>query len=121
MLLVILICITALFIVFAGVALYKDNDDLLGVSLAMLLIIVLLGWLTLGSVMPQSEVNETVIVNVLHDKNSVHISYDGKVVKSFTDIATFNYLADKNEIKAQVTRSKNMYGGLVSEKWELVP
>ena len=121
MLLTTLICVTVVLIGLLILAINKNDADLVGFSMVMLFLTGFLGWLVLGTLVPQSKAQETLTLNVLHDKNSVHISLDGRVIRSFTDVANFNYLIEKNETKVLHTIIKNMYGGMVEEKWELVP
>lgn len=110
-----LIGLTILTVISAGLLLWgwKDgNDDALMTGGMMLVLTGLFGWLLLGNMCPVSSKDTEMTASVLHDKNASHLSVDGVIVATYNDVATFNYLADRETVKVIKNQTYNMYGGL---------
>ncbi len=45
-------------------------------------------------------------LDVLEEENAVHLSHSNKVILTFTDIATYNFLSGKKTVKVLVTENK---------------
>jgi hypothetical protein len=110
-----LITLIILTVVFLGLLLWgwkSDCDDTMSFGTIGLLLVVLIGWVLLGNILPIKTTNTEIVANVLHDKESCHLSVSNAIVATYTDFATVSFLADKDSVKIVKTQGYNMYGGV---------
>ena len=98
-----------------------NEDDLVGCSLVLLIIVGLFGWLLIGNVAPAGgKATTKMTAKVLHDGEVIHLSSGGDIVTTFKDVHTYHLLQDRTETEAIGTYDLNMYGGVCgSTNWTI--
>ena len=117
MLLLILITTVCILLIIAGII--TNESDFIGSGCLLLTMTIAFGWGIIGGLRTSKSVTTSEMAMVLHDKSSVHLSYNGQIIKTYNDVATFTYLSDKEKVPVMKKKNFNMYDGLVGVEWEL--
>lgn len=96
-----------------------DVFEMVQAGVVFILMTILFGWGIMGGLHTTKTTTTNEVVRVLHDKASVHLSYNGYIIKTYNDVATYTYLSDKEEVTVTRKKNLNMYGGLIAITWEL--
>lgn len=72
------------------------------------------GWGLMGVGIPLKTETIKITAKVLHDNHSVHLSYNDIIIKSFENVAIYEYLSDKSNVEVQGTYERNMYGSVIN-------
>jgi len=113
--LTILILVTIVLLVFTIWGLITADDDMTTVGCGLLVITGIFGWLFLGNVVSVRSNTEEIVANVLTDTAACHLSVSNKIVTTYTDVATFNFLSDRKTVKVIKTQGYNIYGSVPNE------
>ena len=95
------------------------EEDLAAAGFIFLIMTAIFGWGLFGGLHTTKSTTTNEVVRVLHDKSSVHLSYNGNIIKTYNDVATYTHLSDKEEVTVIQKKNLNMYGGLIAITWEL--
>lgn len=114
----ILTTITIAVIVAIIISIVKENyEDMVGWILTFLLVGVF-GWGFVGVTFPHIPFKKLHTVTVLTEPTVVHISHNGKIVKTFTDVATYQFLSKTNKSEMLAIGYTNIYGKCHIDNWE---
>lgn len=116
--LTILIIISVLLLSWLTVSIVKKDEDGIGGSLTFIFIIIILGWGFPGITLPVNTTRLDRTLSVLKESNAIHLSDNGKIVKTYTDIPTYVFLSNSNETTVIKIDHFNIYGGCVNTDWE---
>lgn len=117
MILIALIIITFGVIIGLLTSIIKDNSEDMGMWGSVLFLVVFFGWGLVGLSFPHIRFKNLHTVTVLTEPTVVHISYNGKIVKTFTDVATYQFLSKTNKIEMLAVGHTNIYGGSYISEW----
>jgi hypothetical protein len=117
MLLPILIIIT-ISVVIAGI-LESFRRAFPYVSFLILILVFVLGWGGIGSHFVEKSESSTVNVSVLRDGSVIHLSDNGNIIKTLTDVRDVSIIGTNSTIEVTKIENKNMYGGLLRVDWKL--
>jgi hypothetical protein len=98
-----------LIVVMCWGALIKSEDMVIGGG-SCLGIVIVLGWLFLGNCASIKTTTAEFTANVLHDKNSCHLTVNDVVVASYNDVVTVKFLTERDTVKVIKHEKWNMYG-----------
>lgn len=105
-----MLIITASLIVMTIIGIATQSEHLFESSCICLAFVGLMGWLVIGNVVSvKSERTTNVTARILPDRETIHLSVDGRIIATFNDVHTFNILQEKNTIKIVGTYGLNMY------------
>ncbi len=88
----------------------EDNEDLFTPGFMLLLVVTVIGWGMFGNIIPLKTKTIEITANVLRDSQSVHLSYSNNIIATYKDVATYEYLIDKQSVAVDGTYKLNMYG-----------
>jgi uncharacterized membrane protein len=115
---IILTIITSLLLLGLIHSISTDNSDDAGFYFFLLILIVLFGWILIGTSAPVNVVKSVKTFTVLKEPSAIHISENGKIIKTYTDVATYTLLSNTNKVDMEVIEHKNMYGGTINTEYE---
>ncbi len=118
MILIALISITFGVIIGLLTSIIKDNSEDMGTWGSILFLVGVFGWGLLGLSFPHIPFKNLHTVTVLTEPTVIHISYNGKIVKTFTDVATYQFLSKTNKTEMLAVGYTNIYGGVHIKDWE---
>jgi hypothetical protein len=78
-----------------------------------------LGWGGIGSHFVEKSESSTVNVSVLRDGSVIHLSDNGNIIKTLTDVRDVSIIGTNSTIEVTKIENKNMYGGLLRVDWKL--
>ena len=114
------IVITCIGILLTMVGLIIDNEDMFEIGFFVLFAVVLLGWGILGTLVGvKTKTLEPVEAKVFHEENACHISYEGQIIKTYTDVASYKFLSELDFVKMEKIQKYNMYGSETTAWWEI--
>lgn len=86
------------------------NREISYMGVALLILVGLFGWGVVGCLHKHTKIESNVSAIVLKEETAIHLSVNGTIVKTFTDIATYNLLKDKTEVSIKKIQWKSLYG-----------